>query len=112
MANLRSEVKKLEEDEVFERTVFRDSRFTNTEQPSSNDIDAILKSMMGNLPQPSTSHLSTRSMSPPTQPETNGHGQGRIFGDTPSESEVEAQLSTAVTGRRPPGSRSKGKTRR
>jgi len=46
MANLRKEVRKLEEDELFERTILQGSQIGQEEQPSSNDIDVIMRSMM------------------------------------------------------------------
>jgi hypothetical protein len=47
MANLRKEVRRLEEDELFEQTILRGSEIEQQEQqPSSGDIDAIMKSIM------------------------------------------------------------------
>lgn len=46
MANLRKEVRKLEEDELFERAMQQGSQVGREEQPSSNDIDVIMRSIM------------------------------------------------------------------
>lgn len=46
MANLRKEVRKLEEDELFERAMRQGSQAGREEQPSSDDIDVIMRSIM------------------------------------------------------------------
>jgi len=43
--NLRAEIRKLEEDELFEQTILRGSRVGLETRPSTNDIDALMKSM-------------------------------------------------------------------
>lgn len=47
MHNLRIQVERLQDDALFEQTVLRGSLLPEGPQPSSNDIDAILQSMMG-----------------------------------------------------------------
>jgi hypothetical protein len=47
MRNLRQKVHELEEDELFERTLLRGSQAGLEPQPSSGDIDVIMRSMMG-----------------------------------------------------------------
>ena len=43
--NLRAEIRKLEEDELFEQTILRGSQVGLETRPSTNDIDALMKSM-------------------------------------------------------------------
>ncbi|EIN12970.1 hypothetical protein PUNSTDRAFT_131200 [Punctularia strigosozonata HHB-11173 SS5] len=47
MNNLRRQVRLLEENELFERTLSRPSQVAQTPLPSTNDIDALMRSMMG-----------------------------------------------------------------
>lgn len=47
----------LEQDEIIEKTAARTSRMATETQPSSNDIDTIMQSMMG--PPPSSNLTST-----------------------------------------------------
>ena len=46
MVNLRREVSKLQEDELFDQILLRGSRAALQPQPTTSDIDTILKSMM------------------------------------------------------------------
>ena len=46
MACLRNEVRQLEENEMFERTLLRGSQVALEELPSTADIDALMRSMM------------------------------------------------------------------
>lgn len=46
MRKLRRAVQDLEENELFEQTLLRGSRIALEEQPSTNDIDSIMRSMM------------------------------------------------------------------
>lgn len=47
MHNLRAQVAKLEDDELFERTMLRGTLITEQQLPSSNNIDLIMQSIMG-----------------------------------------------------------------
>lgn len=47
MSNLRTQVKALEDDEIFEASALRNLNPAFEEQPSSNDIDSIMQSLMG-----------------------------------------------------------------
>jgi hypothetical protein len=47
MKNLRAKIRQLEEDEVFEQTLLRGSQVGLETRPSTNDVDALMKSMMG-----------------------------------------------------------------
>jgi len=47
MNNLRTQVKALEDDEIFEASALRNLCPAFQEQPSSNDIDSIMQSLMG-----------------------------------------------------------------
>jgi len=122
MQNLRNQVKKLRDDEIFQQTMQRASQmnYSETPQPSSNDIDTILQSMMGYHPSP---HLHQTSTSPtptgiatlsnpmsPVSPGGSIGSNGLLFGAITSEGDSESQSSTTTTGRRP--GRSKGKGRR
>ena len=82
VANLRAEIKRLEEEEIFERALMKGSQIGLEEQAPTTDIDKIMRSMMGpgfsiTTPgQPSTSSTSTQ----PTQPAVtlgpwNNHGK-------------------------------------
>ncbi|KAH9947627.1 hypothetical protein B0H21DRAFT_708373 [Amylocystis lapponica] len=46
MAYLRTCVRQLEEEELFEQTMFRGSQVAQEQQPSSNDLDVIMRSLM------------------------------------------------------------------
>lgn len=46
MGNLRQAVAQLEENELFEQTLRRGSRAALQIQPSTNDIDTLMRSMM------------------------------------------------------------------
>lgn len=47
MRSLRHEVHRLEENELFEQTLLRGSQAALEQQPTSNDIDTLMRSMMG-----------------------------------------------------------------
>lgn len=47
LKNLRAKIKQLEEDEMFEQTLLRGSQVGLETKPSTNDIDSLMKSMMG-----------------------------------------------------------------
>ena len=47
MDNLRNAVKKLQEEELYEQIMLRGTQITDVQQPSSNNIDAIMQSIMG-----------------------------------------------------------------
>ena len=47
MTNLRQAVAQLDENEMFEQTLRRGSQAALEIQPSTNDIDALMRSMMG-----------------------------------------------------------------
>lgn len=47
MHHLRLQVRRLQEDALFEQTLLRPSVITEEKQPSSSDLDDILQSMMG-----------------------------------------------------------------
>ena len=48
MGNLRQAVAQLEENELFEQTIRRGSQAALQIQPSTNDIDTLMRSMMVN----------------------------------------------------------------
>ncbi|KII86677.1 hypothetical protein PLICRDRAFT_43320 [Plicaturopsis crispa FD-325 SS-3] len=50
MVSLRQRVAELEENELFEQTLLRGSRAALEQQPTSNDIDTIMRSMLGPSP--------------------------------------------------------------
>ncbi|KDR83102.1 hypothetical protein GALMADRAFT_221072 [Galerina marginata CBS 339.88] len=47
MTSLRAEVAQLQENELFEQIILRGSKAALETQPSTNDIDALMRSMMG-----------------------------------------------------------------
>ncbi|OCH92653.1 hypothetical protein OBBRIDRAFT_714304, partial [Obba rivulosa] len=55
MTNLREKVRQLEEDELFEETMLRGSQVGQEQQPSSDDLDDILRGLM-TIPVGSQSH--------------------------------------------------------
>ncbi|KAF5382446.1 hypothetical protein D9615_002717 [Tricholomella constricta] len=57
MANLYRAVRSLEDNELFERTLLRGSQAALEPQPSTTDIDTLMRSMMV-VPQPSTNVVS------------------------------------------------------
>ncbi|KAF8912095.1 hypothetical protein CPB84DRAFT_1841794 [Gymnopilus junonius] len=85
MTSLRAEVAQLQENELFEKILLRGSKAALETQPSTNDIDALMRSMMGpamNLGEPGgttggggrlQAHLgrSTSSGLPPSQVQRN-----------------------------------------
>jgi len=72
MNNLRTQVKALEDDEIFEASALRNLCPAFQEQPSSNDIDSIMQSLMG------TSLNAKNSQPKRTNPESkmNGNNSG------------------------------------
>lgn len=50
MENLRNAVKKLQEEELYEQIMLRGTQITDVQQPSSNNIDTIMQSIMGPPP--------------------------------------------------------------
>ncbi|KAF8895578.1 hypothetical protein BD779DRAFT_1500321 [Infundibulicybe gibba] len=52
MRSLRLQVQQLEDDELFEQTLLRGSQASLEPQPSSNDIDVLMRSMMTAPPGP------------------------------------------------------------
>ena len=65
MDNLRNAVKKLQEEELYEQIMLRGTQITDVQQPSSNNIDAIMQSIMG--PPPGSTHT---TFPPPPSPFT------------------------------------------
>ncbi|TCD70169.1 hypothetical protein EIP91_004639 [Steccherinum ochraceum] len=108
MQNLRAQVKKLQEDEIFERTLYHGFNAPEEQQPTSNDIDAIMRSMMG---EPATS--SRVATEPPGSPLP-------ILSPVPSNASAagaftigsNSDTSTTSASKRPTKTRSKGKTKR
>ena len=47
MGNLRRQIRLLEENELFERTLLQQSQVAQSPLPSTNDLDALMRSMMG-----------------------------------------------------------------
>lgn len=63
LKSLRREIALLEENDSFERTLLRGSKAGLTEQPSSGDIDVIMRSMMNIGPAATSSHTATPTSS-------------------------------------------------
>lgn len=78
LASLRHEVQELEDNELFEQTLLRGSQAALEQQPSTNDIDALMRSMMvtpsvvGQTRQQSTWNNDTETTNRPWAP--NGYG--------------------------------------
>ncbi|THH30035.1 hypothetical protein EUX98_g4140 [Antrodiella citrinella] len=108
MQNLRKEVRKLQEDEIFERTLLRGSNVSEEQQPSSCDIDDIMRSMMGPA-------ASSRA---PTEP-TSGSPL-LIVSPVPSNASLvgaftigsTSDTSATSVSKRPPKAKSKAKAKR
>ncbi|EGN98575.1 hypothetical protein SERLA73DRAFT_110133 [Serpula lacrymans var. lacrymans S7.3] len=91
--NLRRRVQQLEDDELFEQTLLRGSQVALEQQPSSNDMDALMKSLMtttlsngsntapniSNGPWNSGPRYNNEGMSRMTAGKQNGKGKGRSF---------------------------------
>jgi hypothetical protein len=118
MQNLRAQVKRLQEDALFEQTVLRGSLIAEEQQPSSKDIDAILRSMMGTAIGPSIAQNITGSASvhndllfPKPLPDLPSPGLADAsFSPDVMFAHMAASTSTPATGRRL--TRNKGKFRR
>jgi len=82
MHSLRAQVARLQEDEMFERTMLRGTMITEQQLPSSNDIDSIMQSMMG----PSSSSRSTTAEAPSTSIPP------PLFESSPATSNLNAKL--------------------
>ena len=120
MHHLRMQVKQLQEDALFEQTALRGSLIADEQQPSSNDIDAILRSMMGasiappnsqSTPGPNISY--NNDFLSPIKPPLDFPSPG--LSDVPFSPDtlfgrMAAGTSTPATGRRV--TRNKGKARR
>ena len=62
MRNLRAAVKKLEEDELFEQTAVRSAALALEDPtPTSNDVDAIMQSLMGLSAKPEADESAART---------------------------------------------------
>lgn len=60
LSSLRYQVHLLEENELFEKTLLQGSQAALESQPTSNDIDTLMRSMMGLTPNASTANATTR----------------------------------------------------
>jgi hypothetical protein len=60
LSSLRYQVHLLEENELFEKTLLQGSQAALESQPTSNDIDTLMRSMMGLTPNSSTPDAMTR----------------------------------------------------
>ena len=108
MHNLRAQVRKLQEDEIFERTLLQGSNIVEEQQPSSGDIDAIMRSMMG------SAGLSSRAPTEPTG------SPPPILSPVPSNASLvggftigsTSDTSTTSASKRPNKSRGKGKSKK
>lgn len=105
MRNLRKEVQKLQENEIFERTILRGSHIAE-EQQSSNDIDAIMRSMMGTASSSRTPTEPTASSPPILSPVPSNASLVGAFAIGSN-----SDTSTTSASKRPSKSRSKGKNK-
>ena len=97
--NLRDVIEQLEDDELFERMILRGSRMGLERQPTTTDIDALMRSMMIVPGTTTTPRLEVSE--PPVQ--VNG---GNVNG-VQSEPEKRTKIPGVV-----PGKRSRNGTRR
>ncbi|KAI0789821.1 hypothetical protein C8Q75DRAFT_733602 [Abortiporus biennis] len=102
MNNLRDKVEELQNDEIFEHSMQRVPQATDYQQPTSNDIDSILQSMMGGNPrtQATRSHTNTPTPSqPPMSPRSPAStgSNGFHFGAFTPEGDSGSQSSTTTT---------------
>ncbi|KAH8104655.1 hypothetical protein BXZ70DRAFT_1062196 [Cristinia sonorae] len=109
LMNLRAEVRKLQEDEIFERRLHQNLQAAEEQQPSSGDIDAIMRSMMGNIAEssraptePAGSPLPIVSPVPSNASLVGAFAIGSNSDDT----------STTSASKRPSKTRTKGKSKR
>ncbi|KAG5645984.1 hypothetical protein DXG03_004585 [Asterophora parasitica] len=106
MTSLRLVVRDLEDNELFERTLLKGSQAALEQQPSTNDIDALMRSMMvAPTPQSSINGIASgrgRSDSRVTS------GPWAVNGNGKGVEHDESLLTTGVT----PGKRSRNGSRR
>lgn len=118
MYNLRKEVKRLQEDALFEQTVLRGSLIPEQQQPSAKDIDSILQSMMGTAISPAAVPSTSAPVSRPddflsTKPLPDFPSPGLAdasFSPDGLFARMASSTSTPTIGRR--STRNKAKTRR
>jgi hypothetical protein len=69
--NLRDEIRRLDDEEIYERAMFRGSQIGLEVQPPTSDIDKIMRSMMGGgldlttftpIPDPATGEIQTQTV--------------------------------------------------
>ncbi|CAL1712929.1 unnamed protein product [Somion occarium] len=100
MENLRNAVRKLQEDELYEQIMLRGTQVTNVQQPSSNNIDVIMQSIMG----PPTTSTSPVLFPPPTSPfpqspsfaASPAHSHASFFGTGNAGSDVGSPTSSTT----------------
>lgn len=92
MASLRAEVAKLQEDELFEQILLRGSKAALEAQPVTNDIDALMRSMMGPSLNISGPHMGKTDGVPKTGHEI-VNGPWNNFGEPASRERRESLLA-------------------
>jgi len=98
MHNLRDQVAKLQDDELFERSMLKGTVITDQQLPSSNDIDAIMRSIMGppSSSRSTTIDAPTASATPITFAPTPLNLSTNIFSDNfPTDRDSESSGTTA-----------------
>ena len=75
IASLSSEINRLREDDLYEQTLLRGSRAGLEPQPSTNDIDTLMRSMMGpSMDIGSQPYMGRNSLLQPQRGRTTGAG--------------------------------------
>ncbi|KAJ3517431.1 hypothetical protein NLJ89_g510 [Agrocybe chaxingu] len=74
MASLRSKVAAIKEDEIFEDILLRGSKIAYEPNPTSNDVDALMRSMMGPAMNLGGAYMGRNDEGRKTEVETTGPG--------------------------------------
>ncbi|TFK33026.1 hypothetical protein BDQ12DRAFT_450904 [Crucibulum laeve] len=114
MRNLRKKVKDLQDNDLFEQTLLRGSQASLEPQPTTNDIDSILRSMMGpgmNISGLSAGgvHQAARKVASEsvTDGPWNNYGKDLIFERGNSQVPESLNTSTTTVGKRSRSGRSR-----
>jgi hypothetical protein len=110
--NLRLHIQKLEENEIFERTLLRGSQAALEPQPTTTDIDLLMKGMMGPAMALDSRYQYRRKagmMAPSSQAVTNGPWNNYGVTTTPPNANANASdgVSGTTVGKRSRGDRSR-----
>lgn len=113
LKNLRAKIQQLEEDEIFEQTLLRGSQVGLEARPSTNDIDVLMKSMMGTgmslTEGPGSKVFGRAAREPLTDGPWNSHNRPTVYeGNSAVGMEsILADVTTSTAGKRSRGGKSR-----